>query len=118
MVSATMASLAPSALLEGAGAIAFAADNRNFRDGLRALAEGDPDTAYNAFFGQTGEEGFYGDLVDKGFPRAALLFRDRYLVWRPPSGSEERLSRVALGGRVDRYAKRWAESYRTISVGR
>jgi hypothetical protein len=79
MLSATMASLASSALLEGAGAIAFAADNRNFRDGIRALADGDPDTAYNAFFGQTGEEGFYGDLVDKGFPRAALVFRDRYL---------------------------------------
>ena len=80
-VGAILATWASGALSEAQGALAVAADSQHFRNGIRALSEGNLALADREFFGPgdaRGSYSFYADLVDKGLHKPAAWFEIEY----------------------------------------
>jgi hypothetical protein len=70
---------AGDALAESVGALQVAAESPYFRKGMEALAEGDLAGADYAFIeGGSGANSFTGDLIAKGYHKAAANFAKHY----------------------------------------
>jgi hypothetical protein len=66
---------------EGAGTVATAADSQHFKQGLKELGDGDLERGTQELIGPGDgvySNSFCADLVDKGFPKAAILFEQEF----------------------------------------